>query len=32
MTHIAELAQKIPDIAVDTVEKAVRTKSRDYFF
>ena len=25
------LARKIPDIAVNTAEKAVRTKSRDYF-
>ena len=32
MTRIAELARKIPDIAINTAEKAVRTKSRDYFF
>ena len=32
MTRITELARKIPDIAINTAEKAVRTKSRDYFF
>ena len=32
MTRITELVRKIPDIAINTAEKAVRTKSRDYFF
>jgi hypothetical protein len=31
MTRIAELAGKIPDIAVNTAERAVRAKNRDYF-
>ena len=32
MTRIDDLMRMIPDIPVNTTEKSLRTKSRDYFF